>query len=551
MADQRPFSRFRLPWITAAARPAAEPQPPRPSSEIQAPAQPITTIPQRPFRPGLASIQSPPPPQARAPQSTEPQTPVAIPESRIIVQSPSSVKTQTRAASVPPSPSQTSLPSRAKSEGRVVSQTRSPSRAASQPRAASVPPFRSTQQTVAQPQASPRSASQLAGRTSSQPSPPPRRTTQQPTGSQPPPPLRKLQSTAQETSQPPPSAYRQEPKPEGSSLFSQVAQPTAGMKPLLEPTEREKENGQGKEAPDVLKKEGKTKVPAEEEPKKAITELLTGPMTGSETRELHSVAFSSEQKQHEKEDKKTANRGEHIKTVSATHPKARNKSTESHQKPSMSNGEHVPLHKGIRDDISKFIHKLGIGQVKYPVDEKPVCVMTIAGENTGASMHVGAEPARKDGSIHIHRGYKLNPDDSTGATTDGEGSRDGRSKNPTKEVPVTKAYLNSNTQSVNNSIILDSSVNEQDPGVHLALSHNLAESSKPSAKPEPLETHKTEFNVTRSQKLTYEPTIRRRCLRGLFLEPSDSDNDNPEKPRRHGCLYACGEKSKDKDIGVL
>ena len=116
-------------------------------------------------------------------------------------------------------------------------------------------------------------------------------------------------------------------------------------------------------------------------------------------------------------------------------------------------------------------------------------------------MNVGAEPARKNGSIHIHRGYKLNPDDSTGATTDGEGSTEGRrSKNPPKEDPVTEAYVNSNTQSINNSVVFDSSVNEQSPGVHLSLSHDLAEPNKPSGELEPPQIHRANFSVTFAQK---------------------------------------------------
>lgn len=36
-------------------------------------------------------------------------------------------------------------------------------------------------------------------------------------------------------------------------------------------------------------------------------------------------------------------------------------------------------------------------------------------------------------------------------------------------------------------------------------------------------------------------TIKRRCLRGLFLESSDSDQD---KPCRHGCRVGCNDKKK-------
>lgn len=353
---------------------------------------------------------------------------------------------------------------------------------------------------------------------------------------QPPSPPKKPQPTVQETlqpravsTQPPLSASQQESKP--VELLSQAT----------------KETKEGKEV-ELLKRE--TNAPTKEE---SLKSSILG--IGAQPKEQLMIAeFHSEKKKQEREDKKTtsiSSSGEHIKTVSSTQPKGRNKLTESHQKPGMANGEQVSFQKDIRDDIFKFVHKLGVGQLKYPGDEKPVSIVTIAGENRGASMHVGSEPARKDGSLHIHRGYKLNPDDSTGATTDGDESTKGRSKTPAREEPVKKAYVNSNTQSINNSMLFESSVNERNPGVQLVLSQNLAEPINPNAKPETMETHKAEFNITPAQKLTYEPTIRRRCLRGLFLEPSDSDPDNPEKPRRHGCRYNCAEMGKDKDLGVL
>ncbi|XP_050213959.1 uncharacterized protein LOC126665263 [Mercurialis annua] len=499
MEDQRPFSfsRFRLPWVTAAPRPPVEPQTPRPTIPIQAPAQPTAIITQRPFRPGLPSV-----------QIDEPVQPLAASTSQVTGQPTPLSTTQTQAAPVPSLSSQTLSPSRAESEpaqslatnaSRVTGQPATLSTI--QPQAASVPPFSS--QTLSPSRA--RSENRAASRT--------RSPSRAPKVSPPSSPPNILQSTTQKISQP-----RSEPGGKG------------------------KENKERKDVEDKLKKEANTNNPAEDEPlRSAIAELLTG----SQGRELHSVTFDSEQKLHDKDDKK-----KHIKTASSTHPKARNQSTESQQKPSMSSGGKVPLHQEIRDDISKFIHKLGMGKLKHPMDEKPVSIVTIAGENTGASMCVGAEPPQKDGSIHIHRGYKLNPDDSGGTTTDGEGSgKETRSNNPIEEDPESKAYVNSNIQSINNSIVFDSSMTHQNPGVHLAFSDNLEEQDKPVDKPDPVETHKAEVSITPAQKLTYDPTIRRRCLRGLFLESSDSSDDNSDKPRRHGCRYVCRERA-ETDIGV-
>ncbi|CAK7346352.1 unnamed protein product [Dovyalis caffra] len=497
MADQRPF-RFRLPWLSAPAppapRPTAEPQPPRPTVGIQAPARPTPTIPiQRPpFRPAgiapapLATTQ--PTGQERA--EPQPVSPLRATTKSLVTSppaSPSRATTETQARSVPASPSR---------ETRAASVPPSPSRATPRSRAVSVPP--SPSRTTSQPQPAvptvpqPQSPSRLASRV----------TQVQPTVSQSPSkpaislplsqvPQQKTEITAKTVPQP-----QQQGEPIQALAGVRAATPTPTSVPALEtPAASQKSDSKtiGVDHP----------VPLPEPVKKVKEDIF--------------------------ERKKTTGR------------------------PSVSNGEKVPLYKEIREDISKFAHKLGTEQIKQPVGEKPVSIVTLAGENRGASMYVGSEPTRKDGSVHIHRGYKINPDESSEATTDGEGSSKGKSSKDllTKEDPARKAYINSNTQSVNNSILFESSVNEGSPGVQLSLSYNDEEPSKYGTKSGPLETHKAEFKVTPAEKLTYEPTVKRRCLRGLLLESSDSDPDNPEKPRRHGCRYDCAQKGKEKDIGVL
>ena len=39
-------------------------------------------------------------------------------------------------------------------------------------------------------------------------------------------------------------------------------------------------------------------------------------------------------------------------------------------------------------------------------------------------------------------------------------------------------------------------------------------------------------------------------LEGLFIEPSDSDSDNPEKPQQHG-RHVGGMEKRDNDIDIL
>jgi hypothetical protein len=348
----------------------------------------------------------------------------------------------------------------------------------------------------------------------------------QPTVSQSP--SKKLQLATQEISQPPPKSTQSDSTQQEETKATPAAEPVQASDAVTAPPPTPEP---GLETPASLQKSDSRTIGAD-----------------------HPTPLSQPVKR-TKEDiferKKTTTispNGETIKTA-----RTRSAFGESHQKTSMSNGEKVPLQKEIREDISKFVHNLGMEHMEHPIGEKPVSVVTLAGENRGATMYVGSESSRKDGSVHIHRGYKINPDESSEATTDGEGSSRGRSSKDllTKEDPARKAYINSNTQSVNNSILFETSVSERSPGVQLSLSYNDEEPSKNSNKPVRLETRKAEFQVTPAEKLSYEPKVRRRCLRGLFLESSDSDPDNPEKPRRHGCRYSCGQKRKDKDIGVL
>ncbi|KAL5845117.1 hypothetical protein ACOSQ4_011075 [Xanthoceras sorbifolium] len=610
MAEQRQPFRFRLPWLSAVSAPAPRPtapQPSRPTAQTQAPAQQTTATPvqRRPFRPaGIA------PAQAQIPPRVEPQSPSpsrVAPESRVASQ-PTSPSRATRAASVPPSPtrghgietrtsSQPTTPPRATTRTQIPSETKSPSRAPTQSRAASVPPSPSRTAPQTQPaiQAEPqprfpsRLTSQPAVQTSAQPFSQLREPTQVRSTpravSQPPSPPKK-QPPTKETSEPPlnlTQSLSQEPQPKTqikSEIVSEsqyrtasgtvfkpdrmAAQPTQASGQVKATTlpapQPERKYQDEKEVAEELLKEDETNGSiSEEHQHRTVTEILTA--AGTRTKEMLGATFQSGEKKQGKQEiferkqpsTKNSFDEKQIKTVSSTPPRDRNGLGNTHQKLDTSNGERAPLHKQIKEDVSKFVHKLTIGHQKQPMDGKPISMITLAGENRGASMYLGSESTKKDGSVPIHRGYKLNSGEIPESTTDVEESSGGRkSRDPrTKEDQATKAYINSNTQSINNSIMFNSSVIERNPGVQLDLAYNLAESTKSNVKPEPLETHKAEFSVTPAEKLTYEPTIRRRCLRGLFMEPSDTDPDNPEKPRRHGCHYNCGEKSKDKDIEVL
>ncbi|XP_044475457.1 proteoglycan 4-like [Mangifera indica] len=514
----------------------------------------------------------------------------------------SQLASPTRATTQTQITSQTKSPSRTTTQARATSVPPSPSRTTSQ--------TQSTTQASPQPQSSYRSASRTTGQTS-QPSSPMHKAPQvQPIAravSQPPSPPKKSEPVPQQTSRPPLSLIQppssvpreQEPKPIGSRkpsqeqpkmqikseivsesqyqaaatlkrdrLTTQAAQASDGVATVVPASMAELEKvfskiEEKKDAEESLKegkpengkknavhqvKEEKT---VDDQTWKALPELTVASGSGTEIRESLVSTFQTEEKKQEEQEisnkqkpLSTSNSDEkQIKTVSSTHLKDRSTRGDIHQK--------APLHKDIKDDILKFTHRLTLGNSKQTLDRKPVSMITLAGENRGASMLLGSESTKKDGSIHIHRGYKINSNENRESTTDGEGSC--KEKIPKGPVPgkdqATKVYINSNVQSINNSILFESSLNERNPGVQLDFSHNQAEHTKPTIQQESMETSKAQFSITPVQNLTYQPVIRRRCLRGLFMEPSDSDPDNPEKPRRHGCLYNCGEKSKDKERG--
>ncbi|KAJ8762350.1 hypothetical protein K2173_007508 [Erythroxylum novogranatense] len=574
MADQRPF-RFRLPWLSVASapRPAAEPRPPRPAVEPQPPrpesqptrpavepprptpeSQPTRPQPLRPatepphpattFQPPRPVAEPQPPRLTTESQPTrpaaEPQPPHPTTESQPTQPAaepqplrPATESRPTRPTAEPPRPTATFQPPRPVAEPlppRLTTESQ-PTRPATEPQ----PPHPTTESQPTRPAVErqpprPRTESQLIG-PAAEPQPPrpaaepqPLRPTAEP---QPPRPIAEVRAPSE---RPPFGPQRDQAQPSATAL------PRSPTRPALQPqttavTDSKPESPQ--------QQVGKT------------TESSSPSRTGKEVRPQPKTGITSgEISQSEKQAESIK-----ITTTSFTRPKAWNGLTESHQRHAISNRE-APLHKGIREDIAKFVHKLRIGQTKLSLDQKPVSIVTLAGENRGAFMRLGSEQERKDGSIHIKRGYKINQDESTTVPTDGEGISKKQYKDQlSNEDQARKAFINSNTQGINNSIVSQTEIHESNPGIRLVLNHNLAEITKYSTKPELLETlkaeHKAEHTTTSAEKLNYEPTVSQRCLQGLLLESSNSDPDNPEKPRQHGCRYKYGEKGKDKDIGII
>jgi len=195
--------------------------------------------------------------------------------------------------------------------------------------------------------------------------------------------------------------------------------------------------------------------------------------------------------------------------------------------------------------------------------EHPYSVITLSGENTGAIMHLSNSDSssKREKPIHIHRGYKSNPHETTAeAAADGdEGSFRGRKSQDQTQVAEEEqegtgtVHVNNNVQGINNSLIFESSLNQRNPGVHLALSRlkPMESEVKLGKEKQTIEARRAEVATTPAERLAYAPTIKRRCLRGLLLESSDSEPDNPEKSRRHGCRVGCNQKNKDGKIDVL
>ncbi|GAU15294.1 hypothetical protein TSUD_03620 [Trifolium subterraneum] len=186
--------------------------------------------------------------------------------------------------------------------------------------------------------------------------------------------------------------------------------------------------------------------------------------------------------------------------------------------------EKGPIQKGIKDDITKFVHKISASvQPTQPMEDKKFSVITLTGDNRGATMHVGSESDKKEGSIHIHRAYKNESEESIEMTTDGEGNINNDEENSMEHTDVGKAYVNSNIQSINNSLMFHGSINERDPGVQVTLPQKPSETINRDKKD--THNHNTEFSISRSQKSTFQPTV-----------------------RRYGCKFSGGNNNEDIEI---
>ncbi|XP_010927384.1 uncharacterized protein [Elaeis guineensis] len=197
-------------------------------------------------------------------------------------------------------------------------------------------------------------------------------------------------------------------------------------------------------------------------------------------------------------------------------------------------GERAPFEREIKEGLSRLVQNSSIGQSKRIGNGQAVSMITLAGENNGASMVISSD-------THVHRRFKHDKGD-VEASSD---NVDGRWNPRGNENSAITASINSNVQSINNSTVHDSTCDVRDPGIHLNLSSKKMEAANLRGQTEPLRPQKTAPSIAQDQKPSHEPKIRRRCLRALFMESSESDpEEDPQKPRRHGCRFNCKEKKK-------
>ncbi|XP_042423574.1 uncharacterized protein LOC122011245 [Zingiber officinale] len=167
-------------------------------------------------------------------------------------------------------------------------------------------------------------------------------------------------------------------------------------------------------------------------------------------------------------------------------------------KDSFTDGKRAIYEEEIKEGLSTLKQKItaansGQGRSKG----SSVNVITLAGKNNGASMVIGYDD-------------KLGEDNRNGET-------------------AFASSINNNVQSINNSAIEQSSCSVRHPGVHLKVSNRSSETLASDKAMKPQNTEPRTFAPLQGQMTSQEPRIRRRCLRALFMESSESDIENPPK----------------------
>ncbi|KAL9231595.1 hypothetical protein vseg_006802 [Gypsophila vaccaria] len=511
MAEQRQPFRFRLPWSTA---PAA----PRPNQETQEPSSPQS--PARPPQPAAVAQRRP----SRSARSGAPPTRLPPARAEPPPASPSSTRSgpssRTSSSSAPQRPIASPTKELSSPPSRAVSRTQSPSpsRDVGQ-QAKSIPP-------VTKPPTAPRSATAELEQESKSLSVKKKTPITTHTG--------KPQKVHPLSKKPlfmdtktPQTEEEEEEEEEVETLRGKGELPASEEIESKQESRKEVYETSVKEPLEILKG-------TDHEELKNMSEIRDTDRDSKTKAEGHSDTLLNTLGQYPREE--TFDRKEILKTFGSNENNTKSEHL-GHEKGSSFKHKKAHLDKELKEDLPKVMHRQGTRQDKHGWNEKPLSIITLAGENTGATMHLNSEPAKRERPIHIHRGYKARPYESVDTVADGEeGSRSRKTANTIVEDETRKTlYVNNNAQGINNSLVFKSSVTERNPGAHVVLSHDAAASAKSGKEVETCDTHKAEVRPAPSETLTYAPRIRRRCLRGLLLESSDSDPENSEKRQHHGC----------------
>ncbi|RRT54346.1 hypothetical protein B296_00039164 [Ensete ventricosum] len=108
------------------------------------------------------------------------------------------------------------------------------------------------------------------------------------------------------------------------------------------------------------------------------------------------------------------------------------------------------------------VRKLHIRHPRHAGSDHPTRIITLAGENEGASMYIGRKISHEAAGVQKEHQIDMHP------SAEGDGKKE-RSYQTSNEVP-SFTEVNSNVQSVNNSLLRESSCSQENPGVYLFIS---------------------------------------------------------------------------------
>ncbi|KAG7590201.1 NAD(P)-binding domain superfamily [Arabidopsis suecica] len=250
-------------------------------------------------------------------------------------------------------------------------------------------------------------------------------------------------------------------------------------------------SGEKSETDQGQQKSKETEKPASQETKRPLQAVGREDATRSKTTRQISAASGSTQEPRDLPGRETKTQNRTEIHTDDNHQKTKGISTSNLANPRVTNGQgSSSMSRKIKEDIRDGINKLTWG--KSNGDEKSVNVYTLTGENKGATMGIGSEKEKKDGEVHIRRGYRINPDESPNTTTmETENPKDDEAEDEARF----RAYINGNTQGINNSIVVESSVSENDPGVHMSLKFEISKKEVINP-PENVEEEKKPETVT-------------------------------------------------------